>query len=101
MALAQRDAQPRIDLEHFALALLEGSTKRRSECSIIQRHEPLGFSFSNRPDNRAPVPVAIALERQNRQGAAIGEELPGRTLVRCGATHPGDAGPMPLTPIPG
>ncbi|MNO88249.1 hypothetical protein D3C76_796900 [compost metagenome] len=101
VALAQRHAHPRVGLQHITQAPLESPLKGFQEGRFIQRHQLLGMLRGGRPHDRAPVLLAIAGQRQERQWPFIGEALPGRGLVPGAATHAGDDGMVQVIPLAG
>ncbi|RMT98538.1 hypothetical protein ALP39_04866 [Pseudomonas marginalis pv. marginalis] len=101
VTLAQRHADPWIGADHRAQASFKGALQLTAEAFIIQRHQALGFSRRGRPDNRAPILLPIAHQRQERQRAGIGKALPRRALVRLAAAHTGDDGVVQVIPFTG
>src|SRR5690606_35488470 len=96
-----RDADPRIYRGHLAQAPLEGLAQFMPEGLVAQRHQSLGLSRHGGPDDRAPVLVALTVERQECQRAVIGEPLPGSLRMRAFATHTGDNGMVQIVPFTG
>src|SRR3990167_8596794 len=81
--------------------MLEGKTQSAAKACIIQRHQPFGFSWGHRPDNRTPMFACWASQRQKSQRTVISKALPGSGLVRLGAAHAGDNGVVQVIPFTG
>ena len=101
VTLAQRDAHARVDFQHLAKPVLEGPAQLDTEGRLVQRHQPFGLGRRAGPDDRAPVAVAVAIQRQEGQRAVIGEALPGGQPVLLGAAHAGDDGVVEIIPLAG
>ncbi|MNZ39279.1 hypothetical protein D3C78_567690 [compost metagenome] len=101
MTLAQRHAKPWIGLQYSAKTAFEGAFELRAEISIVELHQALGLLRGGRPDNRAPILLAIADQRQEGQRPVVGKALPGGRLMRFGAAHAGDNGVVQVVPLAG
>ncbi|MNE54248.1 hypothetical protein D3C80_1490130 [compost metagenome] len=101
MALTQGHAHTWVGFEHRAQAPFESALQFFAKCLAIQGHQALGLSRGCRPDDRTPIVLAIAQQRQEGQRAVIGKALPGGALMGIGATHAGDDGVVQVIPFTG
>ncbi len=99
VTLAQRHADARVGLQHLTQSPLEGPLQRLEEGRFIQSHDLLGLLWSRRPDNRAPILLAVTRQRQEGQRPLVGEALPGGSLVRGAAAHAGDDRVVQVIPL--